>query len=233
MPVENSFVIRYVFDQKGGNVGIYELYFDLQSLSVIRREPREPPSWAKLHVSKCAHCPLDEKLKPHCPIGVNLADLVEHFKDTASYARVSVTVTTEARQYRKEVPIQEGLFSIFELLMVTSGCPKMNFLRPLARFHLPFSTIEETIVRNVSIYLLGQYFLHKRGGTADLDLRGLKEKYDETGKVYLGLIDRIKTIIKSGDANQNTITTLDTFAKLLSMALKKDLEKYAHFFIFD
>ena len=33
----------------------------------------------------------------------------------------------------------------------------MESLKPMVRFHLPFATVEETVFRSVSTYLLSQY----------------------------------------------------------------------------
>ena len=55
------------------------------------------------------------------------------------------------------------VFSLIGIYMVTSGCPIMDKLRPMARFHLPFASTEETIYRAISTYLLGQYFLEQKG----------------------------------------------------------------------
>ena len=70
--------------------------------------------------------------------------MVNFFKDTTSFKKTAVYVETKDRAYVKKCSVQEGLFPIFGLIMATSGCPHMEFLKPLARFHLPFSNVEET-----------------------------------------------------------------------------------------
>ena len=37
--------------------------------------------------------------------------------------------------------------------MALSGCPVLEQLKPMARFHLPFASVEETIYRAASMYL--------------------------------------------------------------------------------
>jgi hypothetical protein len=63
------------------------------------------------------------------------------------------------------------------LIMATSGCPSLSYLKPMARFHLPLATAEETVYIATSMYLLAQYFLQKEGHKADLNLEGLLEIY--------------------------------------------------------
>lgn len=54
--------------------------------------------------------------------------------------------------------MQIGLYSLLGLVMATSGCPHLDFLRPLALHPLPFSSIHETVFRVSSSYLTEQYF---------------------------------------------------------------------------
>lgn len=222
---------HYTFKGRDKNCLSYQLQLHPESLDLLIPESSsEPPDWAKLEVSQCKNCPLNPKESPYCPIAKNLAQLVLHFKDSVSHETVEILVETKERTYLKEAPLQVGLFSIFGIIMATSGCPVMNFLKPMAKFHLPFSSIEETVIRSVSFYLLKQYFVYQKGETADLLLEGLDKKYSETQDVNQGMIGRIQQVMKSGDANQNSITTLDCFSKLLSMMISRNLQKYASLF---
>ena len=115
-------------------------------------------------------------------------------------------------------------FGVFGLVMATSACPYMDFLKPMARFHLPFSTAEETIVRSVSMYLLHQYFVAKRGGSPDLGLELLETHYEDIQKVNDGILERIKGVVQN-DADLNALIILQGFADLLTMAISKDLSK--------
>jgi hypothetical protein len=96
-----------------------------------------------LEHEKCGHCPLNESEYPECPVARSLAPVVDAFEGEKSFEKVSVEVETPERSYRREAPLQDGLFSLVGLLMATSDCPHMAFLRPSARFHLPFSTSRE------------------------------------------------------------------------------------------
>jgi hypothetical protein len=214
---------------------IYEFYFpdetrktyvvELDKKTITQLSlPNALPDWTKLENKKCSHCPLNEKDSPHCPVAASLSDIVEAFKDKISFSEVAVKVTTAERTYAKKVPLQDGIFGIFGLVMATSGCPHMDFLKPMARFHMPFSTAEETIVRSVSTYLLRQYFVKKRGGNPDFDLKNLEKLYNNIQTVNMGILARIRAIAK-GDADVNAVTILHSFAQLLNMAISKDLSK--------
>jgi hypothetical protein len=216
--------IVYDFAFPDGGAKSYTVELDRASLSFVASSPEQPPAWARLENHQCGHCPLKPAEHPYCPVATNLSALVEFFKDKASVSEATVTVTTEERTYVKQLPLQRGIFGIFGLVMATSSCPYMDFLKPMARFHLPFSTAEETIVRSVSMYLLRQYFVAKRGEQPDLGLEQLETHYENIQKVNDGILERIKGVVKN-DADLNALIILQGFADLLTMAISKDLSK--------
>ena len=220
----NPIKIVYDFAFPDGGSKAYTVELDRATLSyqpsgdraATRLGPaREPPMPA---------LPARTGRAPYCPVATNLSALVEFFKDKASVAAATVTVTTEERTYVKQLPLQRGIFGIFGLVMATSSCPYMDFLKPMARFHLPFSTAEETIVRSVSMYLLHQYFVAKRGEQPDLGLEHLETHYGNIQKVNDGILERIKGVVQN-DADLNALIILQGFADLLTMAISKDLSK--------
>ena len=184
------------------------------------------PQWTELEHHKCSHCPLKSSEHPSCPVALNIAAVADDFKTLKSTERATVEVITAERTYRKDLYLQEGLFGLFGLIMATSDCPYLEFLRPMARFHLPFSSLRETMVRSVSFYLLRQYFVAKNGGKPDYELIEFAKRYADLDAVNLGLANRLRSIIKA-DVGANSIIILDGLAKLLSMQLAsglKDLE---------
>lgn len=216
--------IVYDFAFPDGDAKSYTVDLDRGSLTLLPADRARPPAWARLENHQCGHCPLKPAEHPYCPVATNLAALVESFKDKASVAEATVTVTTDERTYVKKLPLQRGIFGVFGLVMATSACPYMDFLKPMARFHLPFSTAEETIVRSVSMYLLHQYFVAKRGGSPDLGLELLETHYENIQKVNDGILERIKGVVQN-DADLNALIILQGFADLLTMAISKDLSK--------
>jgi len=225
VPVSEStieFVYRFGFAD--GTSRSYTVALDRATLSFQPATQEPPPAWARLENHQCGHCPLEPAEHPYCPVATNMSALVESFKDKASCAEAAVTVATAERIYVKELPVQRGIFGILGLIMATSACPYMEFLKPMARFHLPFSTAEETIVRSVSMYLLHQYFVAKRGGQPDLRLEHLEAYYESIQKVNEGMLERIKGVVEN-DADLNALIILQGFADLLTMAISKDLSK--------
>ena len=99
----------------------------------------------------------------------------------------------------------------------------MEKLKPMVRFHLPFATIEETLFRSVSAYLLGQYYLKKEGKHADLDLVRLADFYKGTEMVNSGMAERLRRVVGK-DAVNNAVICLDLFAKELPFAIRDGLE---------
>jgi hypothetical protein len=224
--VSQSSTIQIVYDFAfpDGAAKSYTVALDRATLAYLPGTQESPPAWTRLENHQCGHCPLSPAEHPYCPVATNLSELVEAFKDKASVAEATVTVTAEERTYVKQLPLQRGIFGIFGLVMATSACPYMDFLKPMARFHLPFSTAEETIVRSVSMYLLRQYFVAKRGGAPDLGLEQLETHYENIQKVNDGILERIRGVVLN-DADVNALVILQGFADLLTMAIAKDLSK--------
>lgn len=219
--------ITYRFLFPDGRVHEYRVEIDSESGRLVQNQTGDPGAWTALEHKKCAHCPLKLDTHPHCPVAKNLGTVANDFKGERSFDKVGVEVVTSERTYKKDLRLQEGLFGLFGLLMATSDCPYFEFLRPMARFHLPFSTVSETMVRSVSFYLLRQYFVAKKGGVADFNLVTFAKLYQDLEAVNLGLANRIRSMT-TADAEANSIVILDGFGKILSMQLSsglKDLEK--------
>lgn len=221
--------VTYKFKFGPGKERVYEIKIRAEDLSLI--EPKFPslPTWTELDHCKCSHCPLKKEQSPKCPIAKNLANIADEYKEHKSYEVVEVEVYTKYRNYFKKISLQEGLYSIFGLIMATSSCPHMKFLRPMARFHLPFSNFHETIVRSASFYLLRQYFVQKKGATPDFQLKGLNDLYEKVQQVNMGIIERIRSVA-TGDADANSVTILQGFAQLLAMQLSEDLSEIEPYF---
>ena len=122
-----------------------------------------------------------------------------------------------------------ALFSMFGVIMATSGCPVMDFFKPMAKFHLPFASVEEHLVRSTSFYLLWQYFKNKKGDTPDLDLEKLNERYEAVKKVNLGISKRISHVAEK-DADKNAIVLLCSIAELLSYEFTGNLSTIEYLF---
>jgi hypothetical protein len=227
---ENPYRILYEFQFPDGSSKRFTIHFDRRSFSMIHSTFARKPEWTLLNHHKCACCTLQEAEYPHCPVSQNIAGLVEEFKDSLSSDSCIVRCTTEERTYLKRVAIQEGLFSLFGLIMSTSDCPILSFFRPMARFHMPFASAEETIFRVSSIYLLRQYFEYKQDQPPDLDLNGLHAHYERVQIVNRTMLSRIKCVVGK-DADRNAITILNAFAQLFSIEYSDDLSSLEFLFL--
>lgn len=221
--------ISYQLELENNQQLKYDVSFNKDTMEINPAE-HQPSPWTALDSNKCSHCPLNSATHPNCPVAANLDHLVDHFKETKSMWKTKVTVHTEDRDFVKETDLQTAIFSVFGLIMATSPCPYMAFLKPMARFHLPFANMDETMVRATSMYLLRQYFVAKDGGKPDIALKGLEKSYEDLNKVNMGIIKRIRELGK-GDTQSNAITILDCFAQMLSMEISSDLQGIRKFVI--
>ena len=220
MPI---FKYQFKFPDNTKETITYTLKLDDKTFLFVDDENRqEPPSWAKLASNKCSNCQLDEKSTPFCPVARNLYSVVKHFNDVSSFQESIVFVETKDRSYGKKCTIQEGLFSIFGIIMATSGCIHMEFFRSMVRSHLPFATYQETFVRISSTHLMVQYLKKKKNkSTEELSLDGLVDIYREVQIVNQGILKRIQSIAKK-DADKNALIILDNYASIIGSDLKSN-----------
>lgn len=197
---------------------------------VAVREPRdEYPSWTELEHCKCKHCPLSREQHRYCPAAVSIIDVVEFFCDTLSIKQADVVVETEARRTElKQAPLATTMSSILGIRMATSGCPILDKLRPMVLHHLPFATADETIYRALSMYVLAQYLRRKKGLSADWELTGLSEIYQNINKLNQEFCYRLRNTSK-GEATINALIGLDCFAQIIDFSISEktfdELEK--------
>lgn len=185
----------------------------------------EIPDWVNLERHQCENCPLDARTHPHCPAALSILQVAERFDSDLSIARVDCWVETEERTYYRNADLQSCLRSVFGLAMSTSSCPILSRLRPMAYFHLPFATLEETMFRLVTTYLLKQYLAAKEGGTPDWGLAGIESLYLELGKVNHHLLRRLRLASRE-DANINALQSYISIATLVGMSLDDILRDY-------
>lgn len=222
--------IHYEFAFPNDTTRKMVIRLDKKNLSLINDTEQEKLAWTRLDFKQCKCCPLDSTETPDCPIAVNLAHLVDDFSETLSFDKCHVTCTTTERTYVKHASVQEGLYSVFGLIMATSGCPVMDFFRPLARFHLPFSTIDETKMRVTSIYFLREYFQHRKGESPDFSLKSLDDFYEKVQLVNRGVMNRISAVTTK-DAGVNAMAVLFAISKMLSMEIEHDLGSLQNLFV--
>jgi len=227
--MDNPFVIVYSYKFKGNVTKTFNIQLERGTLRYLPGKQQSPPLWSLLNHKKCANCPLTDLKHLYCPVALNFADIAEHFKDMVSHEQVVVTVTTEERTYSKETTIQQGLSPLIGIIMTTSGCPVMDHLKPMVRFHLPFASLDETIFRMVSMHLLVQYYRSQDGKEAEWKLDGLTRVYAEVSIVNRDFANRLRDAAKK-DANINALVNLDCFAAMLPLVAEDTLKQLRQYF---
>lgn len=215
MAEETPVWYRYTFTFDDGVKKVFEVRLDPRTLTVLPPEdaPATAPEWTRLENQRCANCPLRAKTTPRCPIALNMAALVKSFGAILSYEMADVLVEMQERSVFKRVAVQSGLYSLLGIYMSASGCPVMDPLKPLVRFHLPFSSIDETIYRVVTMYVTAQFLRLNAGLSSDGELEGLTRLFTEVHKVNVGFCLRLRGAIDE-DALVNSVTTLDAFVAM-------------------
>ena len=206
---------RFVF--QNGTEKEFDIELDSVTLNIVQSKDKVCPEWTKLNCFRCPNCTLSEE-HVFCPVAVNMVEVIDYFSSFASYEPVEVTVTSPERKYIKQVTLQHGVSSLIGIYMVTSGCPILEKLKPMVRFHLPFATIRETEYRAISMYLLAQYFLYQRGVQPDWDLKKLSETYEEIRLINESFCKRLRTI-GGRDASLNALVVLDIFADSVNFSI--------------
>ena len=209
---------NYKFIFKNGVKKEFKIELDNVTLNLIQTGNKVRPEWTKLNCFRCPNCILEKDQYEFCPIAVNMVDVIDYFGNLVSQESVDVIVTAEERKYFKRVTLQQGVSSLIGIYMVTSGCPILEKLKPMVRFHLPFATIEETKYRAISMYLLAQYFLYQHGRLPDWDLKKLSEAYENITVVNKSFYKRLRTI-EIRDATLKAVIVLDIFADSVNFSI--------------
>ena len=214
--------IVYLLHGVDGRTHRFEVRLDPHTLEQTQAPPAALPSWVALDTEQCAGCPLRVEEVPQCPAARSLATLLPEAGQLVSFTDVDAEVHGAGRVVRATIPIQNAMSSLIGLCMATSGCPHLAFLKPMARFHVPFASMEETVFRATSSYLLGQYFRHMRTGEEDFTLTGLEAAYRRLHQVNVGIARRLRHV-SEGDANLNATVKLDMFTHELPYVIGEEL----------
>lgn len=217
---DDTITIEYSLSLENGGRKDHVVRLDGCSMALCNPPPASLPEWTKLTFFQCSNCPLNPAQHSHCPVAVGLVEVVESFKDCLSHEVVDVTVKTPNRTYHKRASFQETVSSLMGLHMASSGCPILDKLRPLVATHLPFASIEETLYRTVSMYLLAQFFRWKRGETPDWEMQELVANCENLAAVNVAFGKRILNI-NTSDANLNALVSLDCFSGLTGMSISR------------
>lgn len=226
---QSSWVFLYKLSFVDGNRLEFPIHIDKASNSFIPIVQTPAPAWAALDYQQCSNCPLSKSEVPLCPVAANLVPLIELCGSMKSYQTVSLEVATPERTISGETTAQRVISSILGLIIATSACPHTEYFKPMARFHLPLASDEETIYRTTSMFLLAQYFLYRDGKPYTLELEQLTQIYKELQIINRALARRLKAAI-SEDAAVNGIILLDLLTQSVAWSIEEGLEGIRYLF---
>ncbi len=216
--------ITYEFELNSGVAKKFDIVLNKETLALIREKSEAPPEWARLEFKQCSNCPLNTTLTPYCPIAANLAGIVREFKDVTGPDKATVMVHVKERAYFKTCSILEGLSPLLGIVMTTSGCPIMEPLKPMVRYHLPFASLDETVFRMMSMFLMAQFIRSRSGKKPEWSLDGLSRIYEEVKKLNKDFGLRMRAAAKS-DANIHALVKLNVFAVMMPIEAEKMMKE--------
>ena len=226
----NKLNINYQFSRINGSEESFSFNFDVVKKGLKKISENKAAEWTSLENEKCPNCPL--KID-HCPLAINLVDIIEKFDGLNSYEKVHLLISTTEREVSIKTTIQKGMSSLMGLAIATSNCPHTSFFAPMAYFHKPLASVYETVFRSVSSYLLSQYFLQEEGKDTLFKLDGLTEIYKNLQVINKYIARRLRLITES-DSAVNAIIILDSYAQALPLmmdsALDEIKEMYAQYY---
>jgi len=219
--------IEYTFTMDEGKVLHYRVEFE---------RPREPildrtkyPPWTELTFHQCPNCPLTPQEYSHCPVAIDAQEIVLGFTEILSCRETDIHVKTPERDYFKRTDAQTGLRALIGFVMASSACPILSTMRGMAYYHLPFASLDETVFRVTSSYLLRQYYIYKKEGTMDIEFVGLKEHFKQLQTLNYHFLERIRAACEA-DSNLNVLATLFIISSMLSLSLERHLKEIEHLF---
>ncbi len=216
--------IKYQFTLPEGQTELFVINPDDEKWLAEPCETDKTPVWYNLDFKQCPNCTLRKEDHPLCPMMAAVGCAASKFSRIVSFETVDLTVTTEERTIIKKTTAQRALSSFLGLLIALSGCPHTVYFRPMAKFHLPLATEDETVFRAAGMYLLAQYLRKSEGLDAEFNLSGLKTIYENIRIVNMAVARRLREATKA-DAMVNAVILLDLFARALPDIIDMKLEE--------
>lgn len=146
-------IVSYELNREDGSECRFEVDIERPE-RMVEQNSEDHPDWTRLSCNQCPNCPFSSEEFLYCPAAIEIEQIARQFADTSSIERTDVWVHTEERSFFKNVDMQNALKSLFGLIMASGSCTILARLKPLAHFHLPFATLQETIHRLVDTYLI-------------------------------------------------------------------------------
>ena len=116
-----AYWFKYQIELEDGQRTSFDIQLDPVTLTMLPVSSEPYPPWTQLSFNQCQCCPLAPQVTLYCPIAVNIAELVDRFKDILSHKNCTVVCETMDRTYLKKTSAMDGLTSVFGIIMGT-GC---------------------------------------------------------------------------------------------------------------
>ena len=213
-------IIRYTLAIDAANSA--EFVIDTER-SRSAQDAATAPAWTALNHHQCPGCPLAAQPDSRCPAALDIAHIVEQFRELPSCQTVHVQALIGERAHSMQTDLQTALQSLLGLMLATSTCPVLSCMKGPARLHMPFASVDETLFRMVGAYMIGQYLRGRSGQSTDGSLRGLADFYEQVENVNRHLKKRLDAMAGS-DAHTNAIVSLMSMSMLVSFSLDQNLE---------
>lgn len=223
------FQIAYNYAWEGGGKANFRLDLDDDSIALLNDIPPGLPEWVELEYYKCMNCPLDPEQISNCPAATSFVPVISQFRGVDSDIEMEVETIVAGRKISQTAPARRAISSIIGLLFASSGCPHTIYFRPMVRYHVPLSNENETMMRAASMYTLAQYFKFKRGDEPDLELKGLKDIYEELQVVNRTMAERLQAA-DGTDTSINAMILLDMYAKTMPFEIEDSLKDLQYLF---
>jgi len=214
--------LLYKFTLPDERVLTYGFQFDGERYQLDREVDVAEP-WCELHFQQCSHCPYQGSGPKYCPAASQLSLIVKEVDHLVSYDRIHLKVESKQRTIEQDSSVQEAVSSLLGLVIASCGCPHTEFLLPMARFHLPLASAEETLWRACGNFLLAQHFKSESGSSTEL-LSDILRRYENLEVINSALVKRLKSQINS-DACPNAIVLLDNYAKHFPHYLENSINR--------
>ena len=195
-----------------------------EGIKLVKPKNQTVKKWMSLEHNQCDNCPLNPASQPLCPVAENLSVLLRDWQNIISFDETILEVNTKQRTISATTTAQKVLSSLLGLVIATSDCPHTQFFRPMAQFHLPLASSEETSFRAISTHLITQFFRQQNGEKVNFDLQGLTDVYNNMHTVNTCLKKRIESAVEN-DAALNAVVLLDILAITLPNYLDDELDK--------
>ncbi len=190
-------------------------------------DEQDAPEWCNLEFKKCPNCTLDPIWHKQCPLAVRLIPFV-NLPAIKSYDEVKAEVEMDSKSITCETSAQEAFSSLLGLVMATSGCPHTSFFKPMAWFHQPFSTPEETMYRACTAYL-SSCVLRGEISNEGVSFENLKLIYKNIHEINVHIASRIQNYSNT-DSALNAIVLLDLITNDMPIAVDEDLTELKELF---